>query len=58
MNPNVASASDRSIQYQPAFKIKAVKENLAGKGPAQIFTESDFYKCQLIYVQKRSLNCV
>ncbi|MGE7917306.1 IS3 family transposase [Lysinibacillus xylanilyticus] len=41
-NPNVASVSDRSIQYQPAFKIKAVKENLAGKGPAQIFTESGF----------------
>lgn len=41
-NPNVASVSDRSIQYQPAFKIKAVKENLAGKGPTQIFTESGF----------------
>jgi len=32
----VASVSDCSIQYQPVFKIKAVKENLAGKGLAQI----------------------
>ncbi|MBP1937260.1 hypothetical protein [Paenibacillus sediminis] len=32
MNPNVASVSDRAIQYRAEFKIQAVKENLAGKG--------------------------
>lgn len=31
MNPNVASVSDRAIQYTSEFKIQAVKENLAGK---------------------------
>lgn len=41
-NPNVASVSDRAIQYTPEFKIHAVKESLAGKGPAQIFSESGF----------------
>ena len=41
-NPNVASVSDRAIQYTPEFKILAVKENQAGKGPAQIFAESGF----------------
>ena len=41
-NPNVASVSDRAIQYTPEFKIKAVKENLAGKGPTQIFIENGF----------------
>src|SRR4051794_38834435 len=41
-NPNVASVSDRAIQYSPDFKISAVKENLAGKGPTQIFIESGF----------------
>jgi len=33
-NPNVASVSDRSIQYTAEFKFKVVQENLAGKGPA------------------------
>ncbi|OJH18549.1 transposase [Bacillus obstructivus] len=41
-NPNVASVSDRAIQYTPEFKIKAVNENLAGKGPTQIFIENGF----------------
>jgi len=41
-NPNVSSVSDRAIQYTPEFKIKAVKENLAGKGPSQIFIENGF----------------
>ena len=30
-NPNVASVSDRSIQYTAEFKIQAVKENLCGE---------------------------
>lgn len=42
LNPNVASVSDRAIQYTPEFKIRSVNENLAGKGPAQIFTENGF----------------
>jgi transposase len=41
-NPNVSSVSDRAIQYTAEFKIRAVKENLAGKGPVQIFIEADF----------------
>ena len=41
-NPNVASVSDRSIQYTADFKLKAVQENLAGKGPTQIFREAGF----------------
>lgn len=41
-NLNVASVSDRAIQYNPEFKIRAVKENLEGKGPIQIFTENGF----------------
>ncbi|MGK7379251.1 IS3 family transposase [Planococcus sp. 1R117A] len=41
-NPNIASVSDRAIQYTPEFKIHAVKENQAGKGPAQIFAEGGF----------------
>jgi len=41
-NPNVASVSDRAIQYTPEFKIHAVNENLAGKGPTQIFEENGF----------------
>jgi transposase len=34
--------SERSISYTPDFKITAVKENLNGKGPAQIFIEHGF----------------
>jgi len=41
-NTNVASVSDRAIQYTPEFKIRAVEENLAGKGPTQIFIENGF----------------
>ena len=41
-NPNVVSVSKRAIQYKPEFKVLAVKENQAGKGPAQIFTENGF----------------
>lgn len=41
-NPNVTSVSDRSIQYTADFKVRAVKENLAGKGPSQIFAENGF----------------
>ena len=41
-NPNVLKVSDRSITYSPAFKVAAVKENLNGKGPYQIFTEHGF----------------
>ena len=41
-NPNVASVSDRAIQYTAEFKMKAVKENSAGKGPTQIFIENGF----------------
>ncbi len=41
-NLNVASVSDRAIQYTSEFKIRAVNENLTGKGPAQIFEENGF----------------
>jgi transposase len=41
-NPNVASVSDRAIQYTSEFKIRAVQENLEGKGPSQIFIENGF----------------
>lgn len=41
-NPNVNSVSDRSIQYNPDFKLLAVKENQSGKGPSQIFIENGF----------------
>ena len=41
-NPNVASVSDRAIQYTAEIKIHAVKENLTGKGPVQIFIEAGF----------------
>ncbi|KUP05723.1 transposase [Bacillus coahuilensis m2-6] len=41
-NPNVASVSDRAIQYTPEFKIRAVKENMDGKGPCKIFIEAGF----------------
>lgn len=41
-NQNVASVSERAIQYTSEFKIRAVKENIAGKGPVQIFIEAGF----------------
>ena len=42
LNPNVASVSDRSIQYTGDFKVRAVLENQEGKGPFQIFEEVGF----------------
>lgn len=41
-NPNVTSASERSISYSPKFKIKAVKQYKQGKIPSQIFIEHGF----------------
>lgn len=41
-NPNVIKVSERSITYSASFKIKAVKENLNGKGPSDIFLENGF----------------
>ncbi|MFC0273393.1 hypothetical protein ACFFIX_18490 [Metabacillus herbersteinensis] len=41
-NPNILQLTERSITYHPDFKIKAVQENLNGKGPYQIFSEHDF----------------
>ncbi len=41
-NPNVASVSERSIQYTAEFKVKAMRENMEGKRPQQIFTEAGF----------------
>jgi transposase len=41
-NPNVTSVSDRAIQYNAEFKVRAVQENLKGKGPSQIFKENGF----------------
>ncbi|EIM07666.1 transposase [Planococcus antarcticus DSM 14505] len=38
-NQNAASVSDQTIQYTLEFKIHAVKENLAGKDPSQIFAK-------------------
>ncbi|MGG0283560.1 hypothetical protein ABEY41_00205 [Peribacillus butanolivorans] len=32
-NPNIISASERSIYYSPEFKKIAVKENKKGKAP-------------------------
>ncbi|EIT86900.1 transposase [Fictibacillus macauensis ZFHKF-1] len=41
-NPNVAHVTERAITYSPAFKVRAVKENLAGKGPQRIFIDNGF----------------
>ncbi|MFE0507606.1 HTH domain-containing protein, partial [Peribacillus butanolivorans] len=41
-NPHVKQVSDRSIAYHPDFKVKAIKENQAGKSPTQIFIEHGF----------------
>jgi transposase len=38
-NPNIISASERSISYSPEFKTKAVKEYKKGKAPSQIFID-------------------
>lgn len=50
-NPNVASVSERAIQYTAEFKLRAVKENRAGKGPKQIFEENAF-DVEMIGVKK------
>lgn len=50
-NPNVKSVTDRAIQYTPAFKMQAVKENQTGKGPAEIFQEAGF-NLEIIGVKK------
>jgi len=34
--------SDRAIQYLPAFKIRAVTENQAGKSAIHIYIENGF----------------
>lgn len=41
-NPNILSTSDRSISYNPEFKIQAIKEYRLGKSPSQIFIEHGF----------------
>lgn len=41
-NPNVLNVSERSISYHPDFKVQAVKENLNGKNPQQIFLDYGF----------------
>ncbi|WP_214706822.1 MULTISPECIES: hypothetical protein [unclassified Exiguobacterium] len=41
-NPNVASVSERSIQYTGEFKVKDVLENMDGKRSQQIFTAVGF----------------
>jgi transposase len=41
-NPNVLSASERSISYSPEFKLKAVMDYKGGKIPSQIFIEQGF----------------
>ncbi len=38
-NPNIISASERSISYSPEFKTTAVKEYKKGKAPSQIFID-------------------
>lgn len=41
-NPHIYSVSDCTIQYKGEFKIRAVRESLAGKRTIQIFEESEF----------------
>jgi hypothetical protein len=41
-NPNVIRVNDHTITYHPDFKLKAVRENLKGTTPAQIFEEHGF----------------
>lgn len=54
-NPNVASVSERSIQYTTEFKVRAVHENMEGKRPQQIFTEAGF---DLTVIGKRKAHSV
>ena len=53
-NQNVASVSDCAIQYTAEFKIKAVKENQLGKGPAQTLHLLPALEWRLVYTQQRS----
>jgi transposase len=41
-NPNVIKVTEQIITYNPEFKVKAVRENLTGKTPVQIFLEHGF----------------
>ncbi|MGY3314159.1 hypothetical protein ACV242_002655 [Peribacillus simplex] len=41
-NPNIISASERSISYSPEFKTKPVYEYKKGKSPSQIFIDQGF----------------
>jgi transposase len=41
-HPYVHHVSDRSISYSADFKVKAVRENLSGKGPTAIFLDHEF----------------
>jgi transposase len=41
-NPNVLRVSDRTISYQPSFKLIAIEEYQKGKFPSQIFEEHGF----------------
>lgn len=54
-NLNVASVSERSIQSTAEFNIMAVRENMEGKGPQQIFKEAGF-DLTMIGKRKASLN--
>ncbi|MGX1264090.1 transposase [Rossellomorea marisflavi] len=52
-NPHVTSVSDCTIQYNVEFKVHAVRENLAGKRPIEIFEESGF---DLLVIGKQTAN--
>ncbi|WP_454266134.1 IS3 family transposase [Rossellomorea marisflavi] len=52
-NPHVTSVSDCTIQYNGEFKVHAVRENLAGKRPTEIFEESGF---DLLVIGKQTAN--
>lgn len=41
-NPHILKVSEKQLTYQPDFKIKAVKENIQGKSPSEIFMDSGF----------------
>ena len=41
-NKNVLRVTSKIITYTPEFKVYAIKENLAGKLPKEIFIESGF----------------
>ncbi len=41
-NKNVLSVTEKTVQYLPNFKVKAVHENLSGKAPMKIFLEAGF----------------